>query len=69
VLFRESIVVLHIQSNNESKRMTRYNKDVFEITLIVVLFSMSRILCIEAVTNVALRELASRRSIIALVVG
>jgi hypothetical protein len=49
--------------------MTRYNKDVFEITLIVVLFPMSRILCIEAVTNVALRELASRRSIIALVVG
>jgi hypothetical protein len=69
VLFRESIVVLHIQSNNESKKITRYNKDVLEITLIVVTFSTKKILCIEAVTNVALRDLASRRSISALALG
>jgi hypothetical protein len=49
--------------------MTKYNKDVLEITLIVVTFSMKKMLCIHAVTNVALRELASRRSISALVVG
>jgi hypothetical protein len=49
--------------------MTGYNKDVLEITLIVVLFSMSRIPRIDAVTNMAISELASRRSISVLNVG
>jgi hypothetical protein len=69
VLFRESVVVLHIQFNNESKGMTRHNKGGLEITLIVVIFSTKKILCIEAVTNVAISELASRRSISDLAVG
>jgi hypothetical protein len=63
VLFRESIVVPPIDFIYESKRLARYNKDVLEITLIVVTFSMSRIPCIEAVTNMAISDLASRRSI------
>jgi hypothetical protein len=69
VLFRESIVILPIQFSNESKGMTRYNKDVLEITLIIVILSVKKFLCIEAVTNVAVSELASSRSISALNVG
>jgi hypothetical protein len=69
VLFRELIVVVPIQFNNESKRMTRYNRYFLEITLIVVIFSMKKISCIEAVTNVSVSELARRRGTSALNVG